>query len=76
MNPLSNGTFTHRKYHLNWLDFIKKLFYEWEIDIQNNDVDWNDETKLSVLVGKDFTCLDNTIEDQSDNYPNPRLKNN
>ncbi|MEL6974899.1 MAG: hypothetical protein AAGL29_05825 [Bacteroidota bacterium] len=38
-----------------------------------NSVDWNDTKALSLLVEKDFTCLDNTIEDQSDNYPNPRL---
>jgi hypothetical protein len=24
-----------------------------------------------LLVEKDFTCLDNVTEDQSDNYPNP-----
>lgn len=28
---------------------------------------------LYLLLEKDFTCLDNTIEDQSDNYPNPKL---
>lgn len=28
---------------------------------------------LSLLVEKDFTCLDNVAEDQSDNYPNPLL---
>ncbi|WP_184541769.1 DUF7009 family protein [Mucilaginibacter sp. FT3.2] len=28
---------------------------------------------LSLLVEKDFTCLDNVVEDQSDNYPNPLL---
>lgn len=39
----------------------------------NNAVDWNDPSALSLLVEKDFTCLDNTIEDQSDNYPNPKL---
>lgn len=39
----------------------------------NNEVDWNDNTVLSLLVEKDFTCLDNTVEDQSDNYPNPKL---
>jgi len=27
--------------------------------------------KLFLLVEKDFTCLDNVAEDQSDNYPNP-----
>ena len=26
---------------------------------------------LHLLVEKDFTCLDNVDEDQSDNYPNP-----
>lgn len=39
----------------------------------DNSVDWNDASALSLLVEKDFTCLDNTIEDQSDNYPNPKL---
>jgi hypothetical protein len=32
------------------------------------------EEKLHLLVEKDFTCLDNVTEDQSDNYPNPLLK--
>ena len=26
---------------------------------------------ISLLVEKDFTCLDNVDEDQSDNFPNP-----
>jgi hypothetical protein len=30
---------------------------------------------LHLLVEKDFTCLDKTDEDQSDNFPNPLLKN-
>jgi len=29
------------------------------------------QDKLFLLVEKDFTCLDNVAEDQSDNYPNP-----
>ncbi len=28
---------------------------------------------LSLLLEKDFACLDNTMEDQSDNYPNPKM---
>lgn len=28
-------------------------------------------SELFILVEKDFVCLDNTFEDQSDNYPNP-----
>jgi hypothetical protein len=31
----------------------------------------DDDRALSLLLEKDFTCMDNTIEDQSDNYPNP-----
>ncbi len=30
--------------------------------------------KISLLVEKDFVCLDNTLEDQSDQYPNPNAK--
>lgn len=29
---------------------------------------------LSLLVEKDFTCLDERDEDESDNYPNPLAK--
>lgn len=29
---------------------------------------------LFLLVEKDFKCLDNVAEDQSDNYPNPLAK--
>ena len=29
---------------------------------------------LYLLIEKDFTCLDNVAEDQSDNYPNPLAK--
>ncbi|MFZ4928136.1 DUF7009 family protein [Chryseobacterium sp. Mn2064] len=28
---------------------------------------------VKLLVEKDFVCIDNTVEDQSDNYPNPNL---
>ena len=30
--------------------------------------------KVKVLVEKDFACIDNTAEDQSDNFPNPNLQ--
>ncbi len=29
------------------------------------------EKELFILIEKDFVCIDNTVEDQSDNYPNP-----
>tara|TARA_R110000868_G_scaffold39137_5_gene136498 strand:+ start:1516 stop:1878 length:363 start_codon:yes stop_codon:yes gene_type:complete len=28
--------------------------------------------ELFILVEKDFVCMDQTTEDQSDNYPNPK----
>jgi hypothetical protein len=31
---------------------------------------------LFLLIEKDFKCLDNVAEDQSDNYPNPLLTDN
>jgi len=34
------------------------------------------QDQLFLLLEKDFTCLDNTMEDQSDNYPNPKLMTN
>jgi UDP-N-acetylglucosamine 2-epimerase len=34
----------------------------------------NKAGELHLLVEKDFTCLDNVDEDQSDNYPNPLLQ--
>lgn len=32
--------------------------------------------RLSLLLEKDFACLDNTVEDQSDNYANPKSNAN
>ncbi len=29
---------------------------------------------LHLLLEKDFTCLENRSEDESDNYPNPKLQ--
>lgn len=36
-----------------------------------NKFDIGNEKKLFLLVEKDFVCLDNTFEDQSDMFPNP-----
>lgn len=30
--------------------------------------------ELSLLLEKDFACLDDRLEDQTDNYPNPKAK--
>lgn len=38
-------------------------------------IDLPNKSKLYILIEKDFKCLDNTIEDQSENYPNPLVQN-
>jgi hypothetical protein len=37
----------------------------------NHKMPLGTEDHLFLLVEKDFVCLDNTFEDQSDNFPNP-----
>ena len=37
----------------------------------NHKMPLPDGKELFLLIEKDFVCLDNTFEDQSDNYPNP-----
>ena len=32
-----------------------------------------DGTEIFILIEKDFKCLDNTEEDQTDNFANPKL---
>lgn len=47
-------------------DFMRQ---QW---IQTDTVGFENATgNFYLLVEKDFQCLDNTTEDQSDNYPNP-----
>jgi hypothetical protein len=52
----------------------ENLAHQWtttdEVGFQNNFAIGNNK-QLFLLLEKDFVCLDNTFEDQSDNYPNP-----
>lgn len=41
-----------------------------EVGLQNI-MKWGNDQELFLLLEKDFVCIDNTFEDQSDNYPNP-----
>ncbi len=34
----------------------------------------NNGKLLDIKLEKDFVCMDETVEDQSDNYPNPKMK--
>lgn len=46
-----------------WVN-TEKVGYDANMDIGGGDV-------LYLLLEKDFKCLDNSIEDQGDNYDNP-----
>jgi len=47
------------------------MVYEWHTtDIVGFE---SNNAPLYLLVEKDFVCLDNVLEDQSDNYPNPNM---
>ncbi len=50
-----------------WTD-TQKVGFKSEMEIGDNK-------KLFILVEKDFKCLDETNEDQSDNYENPLASN-
>lgn len=57
------------------LKLPENLANGWHLNEQvgfENKVKTNNGSVLALLIEKDFTCLDNTIEDQSDNYPNPK----
>ncbi len=54
--PLKNGTSWHNN----------------DIITYDNTIKTSEGNELYLLLEKDFTCLDNSVEDQSDNYPNPK----
>lgn len=58
------------------LNIPKKMVADWNtnsnIGFENTLCLKNGKT-LHLLVEKDFTCLDNRVEDESDNYPNPKM---
>ncbi len=60
--------FLPEKLGKNWFDEDRVGFEHFQ-KINHNQT-------LHLLLEKDFTCLDNTTEDQSDNYPNPKLQPN
>jgi hypothetical protein len=49
----------------DWIN-TDKVGYKHTLPLENNEA-------LHLLVEKDFTCMDNIAEDQTDNYPNPLL---
>lgn len=49
-----------------------KDWYDNDVVGLEQNVDLADGTKFFLLLEKDFACLDNTHEDQSDKYPHPK----
>ena len=56
---------------VNMPETLKKEWVETNITGYENKMDIGMGKQLFLLIEKDFVCLDNTLEDQSDNYPNP-----
>ncbi len=50
---------------------LKKEWVETNKISLENKLNIGSGKQLFLLIEKDFVCLDNTLEDQSDNYPNP-----
>jgi hypothetical protein len=50
---------------LNWVN-TEIVGLQFEQTLSNGN-------KLFILIEKDFVCLDNTFDDQSDNFPNPNI---
>jgi hypothetical protein len=64
-------------YHDNTITVLvpQSLLADWDIDDRvgfEARVPLEGGNSLFVLIEKDFQCLDNTDEDQSENYPNPK----
>jgi hypothetical protein len=47
------------------------IWYDTDRITYKNSIHLPNGNSLSILVEKDFVCLDHTDEDQSDNYANP-----
>ena len=54
------------------LKMPQEMVNEW---VSTDRVGFDGQSGLvKILIEKDFVCIDNSVEDQSDNYPNPSLK--
>lgn len=53
----------------------EKMATEWTTTDQvgfDSIMNFGEGKKLSLLIEKDFVCMDETLENQLDNYPNPK----
>ncbi len=67
-----NASFTDNEITI---ELPKNEIMGWETDNRvgfKHQIPLTNNESLSILVEKDFVCLDQRDEDQSDNYPNPK----
>ncbi len=58
------------------LNVPKKMVADWDTNDKvgfENSLSLKNGNTLQLLLEKDFTCLENRAEDESDNYPNPKM---
>jgi hypothetical protein len=65
------ATFVGNKLTVFVPDALKKEWVSTDLVGLNHKMDTGGGNTLSILVEKDWACIDNVLEDQSDNYPNP-----
>ncbi|HEV7230132.1 MAG TPA: hypothetical protein VGO45_02320 [Bacteroidia bacterium] len=53
-------------------DAMKKEWTGSDVVGFENKINTQNGKTLSILIEKDFVCIDNSMEDQSDNFPNPK----
>ena len=66
-----NASFTANKITVNVPENIMQEWVETNVVGFENKMKLPNDKHLFILIEKDFVCLDNTFEDQSDNFPNP-----
>ena len=66
-----NAVYEGNTITVNLPEALKKEWIDTNITGFENKMDIGGGRQLFLLIEKDFVCLDNTFEDQSDNYPNP-----
>jgi len=74
-NELSAG-FAENKMTLHVPEHLAKDWTGTERVGLESEMNIGQGKKLYLLLEKDFKCLDNTTEDQSDNYENPLAQKN
>jgi hypothetical protein len=66
------ATFANDKIVLHVSETQLENWYHNEVVGFENTQKLSNGNVLALLLEKDFACLDNRIEDQTDNYPNPK----